>query len=418
MTLNLRTLADRRFLAILLMGFSSGLPLLLVGGTLKYWLADSGVDIKAIGWFSLVAFPYAAKPLWAPVLDRVQLPRLGRRRGWGFAIQAGLAFALLGLSQSHPETYLGLTAALAVAVAFLSASQDVVIDALRIEMLDPSEYALGGTLNGIGYRLAMLVAGAGALYLAQGASWQTAYVSMAALVAVGVAGLALAAEPLGAPPPAASFGIWWREAVLDPFAEFATRKRWPWVLAFVVLYKLGPVLALSLTGPFYKSLGFSKDEVASVTKLFGLIATFTGGFLGVWIINRVGVWRCLWLGGIGQIVALYPFAWLATSGHSLSVLMISVTGENITGAIAATAFGTYLAGLCNKKFTATQFALLTALAALSGDSLSGLMGVVEDHLGWRDFMLITPLASLPGLWVLWQLRRVVVDCGIKRSYNN
>ena len=406
-----RILRDRRFIAILLTGFSSGLPLVLVGGTLKYWLADSAIDIKTIGWFALVAWPYSAKPLWAPILDRAHLPLLGsvlgRRRGWGLAIQFALAGALMALGWTHPQDGLRLTAIFAVAVAFLSASQDIVIDALRIEMLHPSEYAFGGMLTGIGYRLAMLASSAGTLFIAQALGWKAAYTSMAALVSLGVLGLAIAPEPLFVRPAPGGFIDWWRVAVVSPFADFARRARWPLILAFIVLYKLGPVLALSLTSPFYHATGFTKDEVASVTKLFGLFATIAGGFAGVWIIRRVGLWRCLWWGGIAQIVALYPFAALAHQGHSIPLLALAVLSENVAGAVAATALGTYLAALCNKEFTATQFALLTALAALSGDTLSAPMGMLATAIGWQNFFLFTPLASLPGLLILWRLRRTM-----------
>ncbi len=410
MKLPLRAVLERRFLAILLLGFSSGLPLLLVGGTLKYWLGDAHVGLRAIGWFSLVALPYSLKPLWAPILDHVPLPfprRLGRRRSWGMAIQFCLAAALLCLAGTSPDTDLRRTAALAVTVAFLSASQDVVINALTIEMLDPAEYAFGGMLSGVGYRLAMLAASAGALHIAQVADWRTSYIVMAALGGIGSVGLFLAHEPARAAPRLQSLRLWWRAAVLEPLADFATRARWPLILGFFVLYKLGPVLALSLTGPFYRELGFSKDEVAGVTKVFGLAATLAGGFAGVWVIRRFGLWRCLWWGGLAQLGALYLFALLAHSGRSIPLLMLAVLGENATAAIASTAFGTYLATLCNKRFTATQFALLTALTALSGDTLSAYMGAAAEHLGWFGFFLATPLASVPGFWLLWRLKQAI-----------
>ena len=320
---SLRHLRDRRFLSIFLLGFSSGLPLLLVGGTLKYWLSDAGVDIRTIGLFSLVSLPYAAKFLWSPVFDntRLPIPRLGRRRGWGLLLQAGLIAGLLELSASDPALHAGTTVRMAVLVAFLSASQDIVIDALRIDMLDPAEYALGGAITTLGYRLGMLVAGAGALYCAQWADWHTAYRAMAAFVVVGVTGMVIAPEPTMGPVPTSGVLNWLDTAVVKPFADFAKRPGWPLILAFIVFYKLAPVLALGLTSPFYKDMGFSKGEVASVTKVFGLAATIAGGFAGAWLVNRIGLWRSLLGCGIAQALALYAFLWVSLAGHTLAVLL-------------------------------------------------------------------------------------------------
>ena len=250
----------------------------------------------------------------------------------------------------------------------------------------------------------MLVAGAGALYIAQFADWHVAYRAMAAFVVVGIAGMAIAPEPAIMLVPSTSVRQWLDKAVAKPFADFTTRPRWPLILAFVVLYKLAPVLALGLTSPFYKAMGFSKAEIASVTKLFGLAATIAGGFAGAWLVARIGLWRSLLACGIAQAVALYAFCWLSIAGHALSILVFAIGLENATGAMAATAFGTYIAALCNKRFTATQFALLTSLAALTGETLNAQTGYVVAVVGWPSFFLLTPLLALPGLALLFGLR--------------
>ena len=401
-------LSDRRYLSILLLGFSSGLPLLLVGSTLRFWLADAKIDIRTIGLFALVSLPYALKFLWSPVFDNTRLPlgRLGRRRGWGLVIQLCLIVALLLLSTAHPEDDATRIAEMAVVVAFLSASQDIVIDALRIDMLQPAEYAIGGAITALGYRIGMLAAGAGALYLAQFGDWHVAYRVMAGLVAIGITGMAIAPEP-EITLPRGTWREWLERSIVQPFADFMTRPRWPVIVAFILTYKLATVLGLSLTSPFYKSLGFDKAEVANVTKVFGLAATIAGGFAGAWLVGRAGVWRSLLWCGIAQALALYPFWYLSLAGHSLPVLIAAIGAENVTGAMAATAFGTYIAALCDRRFTATQFALLTSLAALTGETLASTTGYMVVAVGWPEFFLLIPLAALPGLALLFMLRETL-----------
>jgi PAT family beta-lactamase induction signal transducer AmpG len=416
-----KLLRDRRYLSILLLGFSSGLPLLLVGGTLRWWLSDAHIDLTIIGIFNLVALPYALKFLWAPVLDRMPLPfltsRLGRRRGWLLLIQSALTLALLLMAQSQPDTNLQLTACIAFAVACFSASQDVVIDALRIEMLEPSEYALGSAVTTLGYRIGMLAAGAGAFYLAELADWRVTYDTMAALVGIGVIGMIIAPERQAAPLPVTTLRTWFAAAVIAPVADFTTRAQWPVILAFIVCYKLATVLALSLISPFYHDLGFTKIEVANITKIFGLAATIAGGFIGVWIIARIGLWCCLLWSGIAQAAALYLFWGLAKTGHNSPLLIGAILSENVTGAIAATAFVTYISSLCNKRFTATQFALFTAMAALTSETLTSSMGFAASALGWTGFFAVMPLAALPGLGLLLYLRKGMDDAGIKTTAN-
>jgi PAT family beta-lactamase induction signal transducer AmpG len=392
----------------LLLGFSSGLPLLLVGSTLRFWLADEHVDLTVIGLFALVSLPYTLKFLWAPLLDQTPgfMRRIGRRRGWGLPIQLALAAAILALGRAQPDIDATRVAALAVLVAFLSASQDVVIDAYRIDMLEPSEYAAGSAIASFGYRLGMLAAGAGALYIAQFGTWTEAYMVMALLVVIGMAGMMLAPIPKAVPAVAKrrSFREFLKTAFLDPLADFMLRPKWPLICLFIVFYKLAPVLALGMTSPFYHDLGFSKAEVASVTKVFGLVATIIGGFVGVWAVARIGVWRSLLWCGVAQGLALYGFYWLAFAGHDLSLLVMAIGGENITGAMAATAFGTYIAAQCDKRFTATQFAMLTALMALGGDTLSAGSGALAKYIGWKAFFGVVPVAALPGLVLLWMVR--------------
>jgi PAT family beta-lactamase induction signal transducer AmpG len=311
--------------------------------------------------------------------------------------------ALLLLSTAHPENDATKIAGMAVLVAFLSASQDIVIDALRIDMLQPAEYAMGAAIVTLGYRIGLLAAGAGALYLAQFCSWHVAYQVMAGLVLVGIAGMAIAPEP-DIVLPRGTLREWLERSVMQPFANFMDRPRWPVIVAFILLYKLATVLGLSLTSPFYKSLGFDKAEVASVTKVLGLGATIFGGFAGAWLVGRAGIWRSLLWCGIAQALALYLFWYLSLAGHSLPVLVTAIGAENVTGAMAAMAFVTYLAALCDKRFTATQYALFTSLAALTGETLASTTGYMVDAVGWPEFFLMIPLTALPGLGLLFALK--------------
>ncbi len=397
---------DPRMLAILLMGFASGLPLALTGATLSIWLKQSGITLTAIGLFAQAGLAYNLKFLWAPAMDRVRLPgltaRFGRRRSWALLIQFLLALAILALGASDPSVSLSRIALLAVVVAFLSASQDVVIDAYRVELLAKDEQGAGAAATQIGYRIGMLASGAGALYLAQYFSWFAAYAVMAALIIAGMIVILATREPLV---PITVAGPWLQTAVIAPFADFARRRQWLLILIFVVLYKFGDALAGVMAGPLYVDLGFALAEIASVAKVFGVGASIAGVFLGGIAVYRWGLMRALLLCGALQMLSNLMYVVQLWAGHDIGMLAVTIATENVTGGMASAAFVAYLSSLCSTAFTATQYALLSALAATARTFLASSGGFFADRLGWGTFFVLATAACLPGLALLLYLKR-------------
>jgi MFS transporter, PAT family, beta-lactamase induction signal transducer AmpG len=409
---------DRRLVAILLMGFSSGLPLVLTAGTLSFRLAEAGVSLTAIGLFALVGLSYSLKFLWSPVIDRLPLPlltaRLGRRRGWALLIQPLLALAILALGFIDPRAAPGWTALAAVFVAFLSASQDIVIDAYRIELLLPEEQGAGAAATQWGYRFGMLAASAGALYAAHWGGWRFAYAAMAGLMLVGFLAVLFTPEPFGgrALEPLQGDGLlsrlgeWLERAVVAPFGDFLTRPGAMAILAFVVFYKYGDALAGTMSNPLYVAIGFSKVEVANIGKLYGFFASLLGLGLGGILVLRQGVMRALLLCGVLQMLSNLMYALQFEVGHSVPVLALTIGAENLTGAMGSAAFVAYLSGLCRLAFTATQYALLSSLAAVGRTILSSSGGALAEALGWAPFFLLSTALCLPGLiLLLWLMGR-------------
>ncbi|MFZ3234209.1 MAG: MFS transporter [Stellaceae bacterium] len=407
-----------RLIAVLLMGFSSGLPLALTFATLSFRLAEIGVSRTAIGLFALVGVPYSVKFLWSPLIDRLSIPyftaRLGRRRGWALAIQPPLALAILALGLADPRSAPGLTALLALAVAFLSASQDIVIDAYRIELLQPEEQGAGAAATQWGYRFGMLAASAGALYAASFRGWGFSYGLMAALMLVGIVTVWLTPEPGGVSRPerlpgvtaTARAAVWLRRAVLDPFGDMLTREGALVILAFVILYKFGDALAGTMSNPLYVSLGFTKGELANIGKVYGFAASLAGLALGGVVVLRFGVMRALLVCGVLQMLSNLMYALQVWAGHNLVALAFTIGVENLTGGMGSAAFVAYLSGLCNIAFTATQYALLSSLAAVGRTTLSASGGALADMLGWTAFFFLATVACLPGLaLLLWIMRR-------------
>lgn len=408
-----------RMLAILLMGFSSGLPLPLTFATLSFWLSEAGVSRTAIGLFVLVGFSYNYKFVWSPLIDRMPIfaltRRLGRRRSWAVVIQILLAAAIFALGHSDPKADLAGTALLAVLVAFLSASQDIVIDAYRIELLRPSEQGAGAAATQWGYRFGLLAAGAGALYAAEFGGWGFAYTAMAALMLVGIVTVLLTPEPaIGTTTTRASLDedwssrltTWLREAVILPFADLIQRRGWLVILAFVVLYKLGEAMAGVMANPLYQQLGFSKIEVANIAKLVGFFATLGGVAVGGAIVARLGVHKALLVGGVLQMTSNLLYVAQVLAGHDTLMLAASIFGENFTNGMGSAAFVAYLSGLCSVAFTATQYALFSSLAAIPTRFLSAPSGWLADKFDWIPFFLVTTAACLPGLFVLLWLMRI------------
>jgi PAT family beta-lactamase induction signal transducer AmpG len=411
-----------RVLIVLFLGFSAGLPLALSGSTLLFWAAEVGVDLKTIGLFALVGTPYTLKFLWAPIVDALDVPVLarwlGRRRGWLLATQLLLMAAILFLGVSDPASAPGLVALGALMVATASATQDIVIDAFRIESLDENEQAAGMASYVAAYRVGMLVSSAGALYVVSGfealgftksGAWSAGYAAMAVLVVIGILTTLIATEPEKTKQADA---VHERERPLQRLKRtisgaFIDFFRYDGMfiaivaLVFVVLFKLTDALAGVMTGPFAVELGFSRTEYANIVKGVGLIALLAGGFAGGYIARAVPLAASLWIGGILQSVANLSFSWLALAGHDLWWLTVAITVENFTSAIGTVMFVAYLSALCrNPLHTATQYALLTALAAVGRTYLSAGAGYVASATGWAWFFVICALAGIPSLLLL------------------
>jgi PAT family beta-lactamase induction signal transducer AmpG len=407
-----------RVFLILLLGFSCGLPLLLVYGTLSAWLHDEGVSLTVIGWFSVASSAYALKFLWAPLVDRCPLPvltrLLGQRRSWLVTAQLCVMASILMLGGTDPAADLAWTALWAVVLAFSSATQDIVVDAYRIEILDEGRMGAGAANYVVGYRIATFASGAGALVIADQSGWFSAYAVMAALVGVGIVATLLGPEPVrreelrinAGPGRAAALIDILKRAVWMPFAEFMARQNWAAILLFIALYKYGDALLGVMANPFYLDIGFTKTEVGLVTKGFGLAATLVGGIVGGAVVARYGTLRALMFGGILQAASNGVFALQAWIGPELPMLFVTIGIENLTGGIGTIAFVAYLSGLCNIAYTATQFALLSSLMALTRTVLASGGGWLADHIDWVSYFLLTGLAAIPGLvMLLWLMKK-------------
>ncbi|MEK0083625.1 AmpG family muropeptide MFS transporter [Benzoatithermus flavus] len=411
-----RVYLEPRVIAVLFLGFASGLPLLLTLSTLTFWLAEAQVDKAQIGLFALAGLPYTWKFLWSPVMDRVRLPvlgsLLGRRRGWLVLVQSLLMLAILGLGACDPQHDLGRMAVFAVLVAFLSASQDIVVDAYRVELLEERQQGAGAAVVVIGYRIAMLVSGAGALVIAEHVGWFWAYAAMAACMAIGMITVLLSPEPRGSDMAATGsrsrLADWMKEAVVEPFADFFRRNGIATallILLFIMLYKLGDALLGTMTNPFYVELGFTKTEVATIVKGYGLVATLLGGFLGGIVVNRRGVIQGLWICGLIQMLSNLVFVAQAWIGHDLAMLTFTISAENLAGGMGTAAFVAYLGSLCNLSYTATQYALLSSFMAQARTTLAAGSGLLADSTSWVGFFVLTTLAAVPGLLLLLWLQR-------------
>jgi MFS transporter, PAT family, beta-lactamase induction signal transducer AmpG len=412
----------RPLLTILFLGFASGLPLALTASTLSAWLFESRVDKAAIGLFAAVATPYTLKFLWSPLMDSLRFPVLtalfGRRRGWILATQIALAGSLLLMAAASPAINPWMTALAAVLVAFLSASQDIVIDAYRVESLKPEEQGEGAAMAQLGYRLGMLASSAGALYLAEKWGWQATYIAMAALMGIGIATTLAAREPQipgGVWKQAKGFIEWLRESVIAPFVDFMRHPLWWQILAFIVIYRLADAFIGGMTNPFLLEIGFAKPEIASIVKIYGTLATIAGTFAGGSLTARFGALRVMFLAGLLHAATNLCYVWQVHAGHDGTVLAIGTSLENLTGGIAAAGFVAYLSNLCNVHYTATQYALLSSLAALGRTWFSTPAGYVAKHLGWSWFFTLSALLALPGLLLILHLNKRLGDPAVKRA---
>jgi len=400
---------DRRQLIILLMGFASGMPLLLTLSVLTYWMSRVGVDLTTIGIFALVGTPYAFKFAWAPLVDQMPLPvldrLLGRRRSWMLLAQVGIFVSTLGMAFSDPVNAPWTTALAAVAVAFFSATQDIAVDAYRIEILGDEEQGAGSATTQLGYRIALWIVDAMALLLSAILPWSVVLSLIATLILVGIATTLYAEEPEALRPRLRSAEAWIKEAVVRPFAEFFAYRGWVVILLFALLYKYGDALGGTMARPFYNELGFSGPEIFGITKSFGVAATIVGGLAGGVLVARYGLFKSLLVAGILQAITNLLFSWQALAGHDMVVLSVAISADNFTGALGGVAFIGYLSSLCTTGMAGTQYALLTSLMAFGRTTLSAGGGWMAAQTGWAMFWLLTTLLAIPGLLLLMWLWR-------------
>lgn len=401
-----RDVFSRTMLICVFTGFASGLPLYTLINLLPAWLRSEGVDLKAIGLFALIGLPYTWKFLWSPLMDRYVPPLLGRRRGWMLLTQLALIATMASFGLFNPAQHIWSIAALAVGVAFFSASQDIVLDAYRREILSDSELGLGNTVHINAYRLAGLVPGSLSLILADHIPWDQVFLITALFMIPGLLMTLRVSEPKLAGQAPKTL----REAVVEPFHEFITRQGWQgaaWILGFIFLYKLGDSMATSLATPFYLDMGYAKSQIGLVAKHAALWPAVIGGLLGgLWMI-KLGINRALWAFGVVQVLSILGFAWLASYGrfsaigaHELSMLAVVIGFEALGVGLGTAAFVAFIAKSTHPAYTATQFALFTSLAAVPRTLANAATGYIVDSIGWTSFFLLCTALALPGMVLL------------------
>jgi PAT family beta-lactamase induction signal transducer AmpG len=385
-----------RMLVALIMGFACGLPLLLTISVLQAWMKEEGVDLTVIGMMALVGLPYTLKFLWAPFLDRFTLPFLGRRRGWLLIFQVALIFSISGLGLTDPANNPWMVAFAAFLVTFFSASQDIVVDAYRREDFPDEELGLASSLYINGYRVGMLLASGGGLIMADRMPFSSVYLIMAACMLPGLVTTLLAHEPKITHGTPGSM----REAVFDPMVEYFSRQGAIWILAFILFYKMGDTMAGAMSTPFYLDIGFSKTEIGTIVKLFGFWATIAGALIGGVLMLRLGINRSLWVFGFLQAISTACFAILARIGPSVAVLSGVIAFENLSSGMGTAAYAAFMASITNKKFTATQYALLTSLMGIPRVVASAPTGFLAKNLGWESFFIACTVIAVPGMLLL------------------
>ncbi len=408
-TNTLRTIASVRMLVALMMGFSCGLPLLLTITVLQAWMKAEGVDIALIGLMSLVGLPYTVKFLWAPFLDRYIPALFGRRRGWLIIAQTGLLFSIIGLGASDPAKQPFVMAMAAFLVTFFSASQDIVVDAYRREDIPDAELGFASSLYINGYRIGMLLAGGGGLILADHIPFSAVYLIMAGCLLPGIITTLLAPEPTIKGRPPATL----RAAVVDPLIEYFTRPGALWVLAFILFYKVGDSMATTMTTPFYLDIGYTNTEIGTVVKLFGFWATIFGAFAGGVLTLKIGMYLSLWVFGILQALSTACFAALSYFGHSIPALAAVIGFENLTSGMGTAAFVAFMAMMTDKRFTATQYALLSSLMGIPRVIAAAPTGYAVKFAGWELFFIGCAVIAIPGLLMLLKSSVFNVDGTIK-----
>ena len=387
-----------------LFGISSGLPLVAAGGTLQAWMKNVNVDIRSIGLFALVGLPYSYKFLWAPIVDRYDLFNIGRRKSWMYLTQSLLIILLLLVGQIDPSSQIFALSVIAATISFVSATQDIVLDAYRRDILPDSLLGLGSSVFVAGYRVGLLLGGAFALWMTQFTSWQNIYVMMAGVILLGVLATVVSVEPEHSNNRPRTL----MQSVIEPLKEFFKRSHAFEVLLFVLLYKLGDVLAAAMSSIFILDIGFTNAQLGMVGKTYGLVSAIVGGIIGGALIPRIGLLKSLIYFGIIQGIGILSFAWLAQSGTNYWILVISVVIENMTSGLGTAAFLAFLGSLCDRRFSATQYALLTSIMSLPRTFLSAGMGYVAKDLGWYWYFIFCAVMAVPGMLLLlrakvWQI---------------
>jgi PAT family beta-lactamase induction signal transducer AmpG len=396
----LQVFQSRKMWVVFLLGFASGLPFYLTSRTLQAWMTVEGVNLTSIGLFSLVSLPYSLKFLWSPLIDRFSLPLLGRRKGWLIASQIALSAAIAGMAFQQPATALQLLALNALVIAFLSATQDLTVDAYTADILKPNELGRGSGVKVVAYRAALILTAAGALIAADYVPWPVVYLLLGGvMLAVTILSLALPEPTARGRPP--SIG----EAVRMPFIDFFNRSgnaRGVWILAFLVLYRLGDSMIMNMTTSFLLQAGFSQSDVGIVQGGIGLFATIAGVVAGAAILDRIGMNRSLWVFGLLQVASNLAYLILASAGRSYTLLVVTVVVENVCYGMVTAAVVAFLMSVCDPRFSATQYALLSSVMAVGRDVLAAPSGSIAEKAGWPAFFLISVFAAIPGLLLLRQ----------------
>ena len=408
---------EPRVIAIGILGFFSGLPLPVTTTTLTFWLSKVGIDYASVGLFALAGFPYALKFLWSPLVDSMKIPLLsnffGQRKGWIIFAQLGLVISFFGLAFSDPQTHLEQVAIWIFLVSFFSATQDIAIDAYRVEVLNERQYGAGAAVSVFGYRMGMLTSGAGAIVFASYYGWQSCFILIAIAMSSGIIAVLSQPEPFrltgnGAHDMASQgcslakrFVSWMADAVVLPLRNFMNKPYWALILAFIVLYKASDAMAGFMATPLYIHLEFTPGEIAAASKIFGMWATIAGVFIGGIITSRLTIGKALFMGAIFQTLSNGAYLILLANGHEISVLYATILIENICGGISTAALVAYLCHLCSVNFAATHFALMSALASVPRIFFASSSGFLVDRLGWSQFLVITIVLGVPAIGISW-----------------
>ncbi len=400
-----------RLIVVLLLGFSSGLPLMMTISVVSWWLASVGISKTSIALFGLVGMPYTLKPVWAPFVDRLNPPfffkKLGLRRGWLLLIQIFLTASIILMGQSDPTHNIERMAIFALILAFCSATQDIIIDAYRVESLEKEEYPAGASMEVFGYRLGMMLTGSLGLWLSDRMTWDMVYLILALFMAVGILTTLICKEPKSTRAPRPGGVIdWVLESYVGPFKDFIQKSGWGWILAFILLYYFGDQMIGRMSMVFYQELGFTGTQIAIATKTFGIWMVVLGGFIGGSIGFRWGIMKTMLVAGLMHMGANLLFVLLAHTGHSVPLLYATVAAENLSAGAMASGFVAYLSRLCNQSFTGTQYALFSAIMAIPRTYVSSLVsGPLAEHFDWVTFFFVATVGAVPGLLILLVLMK-------------